>query len=282
MRIFLAGATGAIGRQLVPRLLVAGHQVVGLTRREADAEALRRQGAEAVVADVYDAGALTKAMTDARPEVVMHQLTDLSSGSAQANADIRRRGTRNLVDAALAAGATKVVAQSISWVYEAGSGPADETVSLDLGADGPRLSVVQAVSQLEEMVAEAAEWVVLRYGLFYGPGTWYAKGALMDDQVRAGKLIPTADISSFVHIEDAAAAAVQAVEWPTGAVNIVDDEPAAGFDWVPAFAASVDVDAPAAVAGERQPWARGADNSYARMELGWTPQYRSWRAGFRS
>ncbi|QNE18753.1 NAD(P)-dependent oxidoreductase [Kribbella qitaiheensis] len=282
MRIFLAGATGVIGRQVIPRLIAEGHQVTGLTRREADTAALRRQGAQAVVADVYDAPGLTKAMIEVQPEVVMHQLTDLSGGNFQANSDIRRRGTRNLVDAALTVGVTRIIAQSIAWAYEPGDDPADESTPLDLGAAAPRLQTVQAVSQLEETVAEAPEWVVLRYGLFYGPGTWYTKGALMDDQLRAGKLVPTTDITSFVHIEDAAAAAVQALAWPTGPVNIVDNEPAAATDWIPTFAASAGAPTPPATTGDRQKWARGATNTHARTHLGWTPQHPTWRTGFNS
>ncbi|TDU91226.1 nucleoside-diphosphate-sugar epimerase [Kribbella voronezhensis] len=280
MRIFLAGATGAIGRPLVPLLVESGHQVIGLTRRPDDAEALRRQGAEAVVADVYDAGALTRAMTEARPSVVMHQLTDLGRRDLQANADIRRRGTRNLVDAALAAGATRIIAQSISWAYEPGEKPADEETPLDLDSTGSRLVSVRGVAQLEAAVTELPEWVVLRYGMLYGPGTWYAKGALMDDLVRSGDLVPSRDISSFLHVEDAAAAAVQALDWPTGPVNIVDDEPAAATEWVPAFAASIGAPVTEVDPADRQSWARGADNRYARHDLGWSPRYPSWRTGF--
>jgi nucleoside-diphosphate-sugar epimerase len=280
MRIFLAGATGAIGRQLVPLLVEGGHQVIGSTRRADDAEALRRQGAEAVVADVYDAGALTRAMVEARPSVVMHQLTDLGRRDLQANADLRRRGTRNLVDAALAAGATRIIAQSIAFAYEPGEKPAVEETPLDLNSTGTRLVSVQGVAQLEAAVAELPEWVVLRYGSLYGPGTWHAKGALMDDLVRRGELVPTGDISSFVHVEDAAAAAVQALEWPTGPVNIVDDEPAAGTEWVPAFAAAVGARVAQTDPAERQGWARGADNHHARHDLGWSPRYPTWRTGF--
>ncbi|GAA0948942.1 NAD(P)-dependent oxidoreductase [Kribbella koreensis] len=294
MRVFLAGATGAVGRLLVPELVAAGHQVTGLIRRPEAAEGLRSQGAESVLADIYDAAAIAAAVADAAPEVVIHQLTDLANQDYAANMEIRRTGTRNLVDAAVAAGARKVIAQSIAWAYApdddasdaftpspaTASAPATEDTPLDLGAEGPRRYTVQAVRVLEDIVSEAPEWVVLRYGLFYGPGTWYTKGALMDDAVRIGKLLPNADVTSFVHIEDAASAAVQALEWPTGPVNVVDDEPAAGSVWVPAFARSVGAPEPAPVESERTPWARGADNHYARKHLKWTPRYPSWRAGF--
>ncbi|MEV6410012.1 NAD(P)-dependent oxidoreductase [Kribbella sp. NPDC051718] len=280
MRVFLAGATGAVGRLLVPELVAAGHQVTGLIRRPEAAERLRSQGADSVLADIYDAPAVAAAVAAAEPDVVMHQLTDLANRDYAGNVEIRKVGTRNLVDAALGAGVRKVIAQSIAWVYEPGVQPATEETPLDVGADGARLNSVAGVVALEEIVAEAPEWVVLRYGLFYGPGTWYTKGALMDDAVRAGKLAPTADVTSFLHIADAATAAVQALEWPTGPVNIVDDEPVPGSVWVPAFARSVGAAEPAAVEAERAPWARGADNHYARKHLKWTPRYPSWREGF--
>ena len=282
MRVFLAGATGVIGRFLVPELIAAGHQVTGLVRRDAQVDVLKTQGADAVQTDVYDAAALKAAVIAARPDVVMHQLTDLSSGNFAANSTIRKTGTRNLVDAALAAGARRVVAQSIAWAYEGGDSPAVEGTPLDLGASMPRLGSVEGVAALEEIVAEVPEWVVLRYGTFYGPGTWYSKGGLMDDKARAGELVPNSDVSSFVHVEDAAAAAVRALDWPSGPVNIVDDEPAAAAEWVPAFARSVGAPEPNPVDLARTRWARGADNQYARNQLHWTPQYQTWREGFLS
>jgi nucleoside-diphosphate-sugar epimerase len=282
MRVFLAGASGAVGRLLVPELVAAGHHVTALTRRAGAAQTLRSQGAEPVLADIYDAAAISAAVTAAAPDVVMHQLTDLANQDYAANMEIRRTGTRNLIDAAAAAGVRKVIAQSIAWAYapdDAGD-PATEQDPLDVGAEGARRQMAAAVAALEDIVAEAPEWVVLRYGLFYGPGTWYTKGGLMDDAVRAGKLAPTADVTSFLHIADAATAAVQALDWPTGPVNVVDDEPVAGSVWVPAFARSVGAVEPPAVESERTPWARGANNHHARKHLQWTPRYPSWREGF--
>jgi nucleoside-diphosphate-sugar epimerase len=281
MRIFLAGATGVIGRRIVPLLLDAGHQVTGLTRRPSDATALRARGADAVVADVYDADALTDAVRSAAPDVVMHQLTDLGGGDRSANSAIRITGTRNLTDAALAAGVGRIVAQSICWAYEGGDAPATERTALDLAGDPSRLPTVRAVEALEQTVREVPEWVVLRYGLFYGPDTWYTDGGLMAETARAGRLPADADVASFVHVDDAAAAAVAALAWPSGAVNVCDDEPAAGHEWVPAFCRSVGAPAPAPVPGtQRHDWARGADNHHAREELGWTPRHLSWRDGF--
>jgi nucleoside-diphosphate-sugar epimerase len=123
----------------------------------------------------------------AAPDVVMHQLTDLKGGNRQANSEMRITGTRNLVDAALAVGVRRVVAQSIAWAYEPGPVPATEDVPLDLGSSGSRLRTVQGVAALEAAVREAPEWVVLRYGLLYGPGTWYARGGLMADAAARGE-----------------------------------------------------------------------------------------------
>jgi nucleoside-diphosphate-sugar epimerase len=281
MRIFLAGATGVIGRNVVPRLIGQRHQVTGLVRRPEDAAWLRGLGAEAVVGDVFDRDAVLWAVRLAAPDVVMHQLTDLKGGDFQANSELRKTGTRHLVDAALAAGVRRVVAQSIAWAYEPGDVPAGGGVPLDLGASGSRLRMVEGVDALEAAVRSAPEWVVLRYGLLYGPGTWYARDGLMAERAVRGELAADGDVSSFVHVDDAAGAAVDALEWPTGAVNVCDDVPAAGRDWVPAFCWAVGAPDPAvSPATGRHGWARGASNEYARKVLNWTPAYPSWREGF--
>ncbi|MFI5756704.1 NAD-dependent epimerase/dehydratase family protein [Streptomyces sp. NPDC051569] len=281
MRVFLAGATGVIGSRLLPLLLAEGHQVTALTRRTTDAEGLRSLGAEPAVADAYDAESLTRALRNAAPEVVIHQLTDLGGASAEANAHMRRTGTRNLTDAAVEAGVRRIVAQSVAWAYQGGDIPATEPTPLDLEADLPRATTVRGVAALEATVREAPEWVVLRYGVLYGPGTWYAPGGLMAERALAGELATDGDICSFLRVEDAAAAALAALDWPSGPVNICDDEPATGHAWIPVFCAAVGAPAPPRSPGpERHDWARGADNRYAREELGWSPRHRSWRDGF--
>lgn len=270
-RIFLAGASGVIGRRVIPLLLAQGHQVTALSRRPQDLPG------DQVVGDVFDREGLIDIVRRASPDVVMHQLTDLSSRDFAANAEIRRTGTRNLVDAALAAGAGKVIAQSIAWVYEPGDKPATEDTPLD--ADPERAGTVGAVSALENTVREAPEWVVLRYGLLYGPSTWYAPDGVMAEQARAGTLFADADVSSFVHVDDAASAAVASLDWPSGIVNVTDDEPAAGYEWLPKFCTAVGAPQPQ-ITDTRHGWARGADNGYLREQLGWVPQYPSWRTGF--
>ncbi|APE25040.1 MULTISPECIES: NAD-dependent epimerase/dehydratase family protein [Streptomyces] len=273
MRVLVAGATGAVGRQLVPRLQAAGHEVVGLSRRGP------------VPVDVLDAGAVRRAVAEAAPDVVVHQLTDLGSADGAANNRVRVEGTRNLVDAARSAGVRRIVAQSISWAYAPGDGPADESVPLDPTEEAPRSRIVAGVRALESAVAELPEAVVLRYGVLYGPGTWYAPGgpvaaALAGDPAARflGSTAADASVSSFVHVADAADAAVRALTWPPGAYNVVDDEPAPGHDWLPVLAAALGVPAPRRSEG-RAPWARGALNARARG-LGWAPVRPSWRTGF--
>jgi nucleoside-diphosphate-sugar epimerase len=203
--------------------------------------------------ELFDADGVRRAVALAAPDVVMHQLTDLKGGNRQANSEMRVTGTRHLVDAALAVGVRRVVAQSIAWAYEAGPVPATEDVRLDLGSSGSRLRTVQGVASLEAAVREAPEWVVLRYGLLYGPGTWYARGGLMADAAARGELAADGDVSSFVHVDDAAGAAADALTWPAGFVNVCDDVPAPGREWVPAFCRAVGVVAePVISGGERQ------------------------------
>lgn len=280
MRIFLAGATGAIGRQLVPLLRRAGHEVIGATRTAPGESALAAAGARPVRLDVLEREAAIAALREVRPDAVIHQLTDLSTFDYEANARLRVVGTRNLVDAALAAGVRRVVAQSLAFAYAPGAGPAREDDPLDVDAAPPRRGTVAAVAALERAVAEMPEGVVLRYGLLYGPGTWYAPGGAHAGAVRAGKRAATPGVASFLHVEDAARAALAAIGWPAGVVNIVDDEPARGTDWVPFLAALLG--APSPPAGPGEPWERGASNAKACAKLDWTPRWPSWRDGFRS
>jgi nucleoside-diphosphate-sugar epimerase len=281
MRIFLAGATGVIGSRVLPLLIADGHQVTALTRRSASVPALRRAGAEPVVADAFDPADLATAVRQAEPDLVMHQLTDLSAGSLAANSALRVAGTRNLVDAAIAAGVRRIIAQSVCWAYQPGEDPAPESTPLDIAAPEPRRTTIEGIVALEGTAAELPDALILRYGLLYGPGTWFAPDGLRADDARAGKLVADGAVTSFVHVDDAAAAAVQALGWPIGPVNVCDDAPAAAQEWAPAFCAWVGAPSPSAGA-DRPRWARGATNHYARKHLNWTPRYPSWRDVFRS
>ena len=205
MKVFLAGAAGAVGKRLVPLLLEAGHHVVGTTRSTTKADGLRAAGVEPVVVDVFDAAALARAVSGAQADIVVHQLTDLPPGLDPArmaegtlrNTRMRREGTRNLVAAALAAGTHRLVAQSIAWMYAPGSEPHGEDDPLDVHAPGTRAVTAEGVATLERQTVASPpiEGVVLRYGHLYGPGT----GA------------DAADIPSL-HVDAAARAAVLAIE----------------------------------------------------------------------
>jgi nucleoside-diphosphate-sugar epimerase len=205
MKIFLAGAAGAVGRRFVPLLLDSGHHVVGTTRSTSKAQALRAAGVEPVVVDVFDAPALSRAVSAARPDIVVHQLTDLPPGLDPArmaegtlrNARMRREGTRNLVAATLAAGVHRLVAQSIAWMYAPGPEPHGEDDPLDVNAPGTRAITVDGVATLERLTVASPliDGVVLRYGHLYGAGT----GA------------DSAEIPSL-HVDAAAAAALLAIE----------------------------------------------------------------------
>lgn len=277
MKIFFAGATGAVGRILLPKLLAAGHSVVASTRSHEHAARLRAAGAEALVVDVLDRPAIFAALAQARPDAVMHQLTDLGGRDFAANNRLRVEGTPNLVDAALAAGVSRMVAQSLYSIYGPGDGPASEDEPIDAQAVPSRASMIAGVQALEAAVARMPVGVALRNGFFYGPGTWYSRDSLTTDQIRRGEITATGDIVSFLHVADAAESSFQALNWPAGPVNIADDEPAAGTEWVPLYASLVGAPPPP-VNANRQPWERGASNAKARG-LGWIPAYPSWRTG---
>jgi nucleoside-diphosphate-sugar epimerase len=302
MRVFVAGATGLIGSQAVRLLLDSGHEVSAIAREEAAAERLRRLGAGVSVTDVFDVELLRGAMAMAEPQVVMHQLTSLparldSADAAASFADndrVRVEGTRALVDAAAAAGAERVVAQSIAFAYAPeGDWVKDEDAPLFLDAPSPWGGSVGAVAELERQVLEARgmDGVVLRYGSLYGPGTWY-EGAIAD-AVRAGAMPLIGDgeaMQSFTHVEDAGSAAVAALTGPPGVYNVVDDDPVRARDWLPLFARSLGAPEPPRLSVEegleRAGWTavhrmteqRGASNSRARDRMEWEPSRPSWRA----
>jgi 2-alkyl-3-oxoalkanoate reductase len=307
MRVFVAGASGAIGRPLLPRLIAAGHEVTGTTRSEQRAEAIRATGAQAAICDALDAEALHAAVTGAAPEVVVHQLTALPHRFDPRDKEVyaatnrlRSEGTRILLDAARAAGARRMICQSIAFAYAPGpqAEVKDEDAPLALGAPAPFGDGVRAVDEMERAVvgAEGLEGLVLRYGWFYGPGTYYADDGSMAEDVRRRRfpvLGKGTGLFSFVHVDDAASATVAAVErGAPGVYNIVDDDPAPQREWLPVYAEAIGAKKPlrvpvwvarlvvgriATMAGV-QP---GAANAKAKRELGWEPRWPSWRQGFR-
>lgn len=279
MKIFLAGASGVIGRSLVPRLTGAGHDVTGMTGDAAATGLVRSLGARPVVVDVFDRDRLAEVIRTEHPDAVIHQLTSLRNGGYPATNRLRAEGTRNLVDAALSAGVQTVVAQSYC-LYAPGPGLADETDPLDMDSQAFG-AAAEALVTLEAIVSEAPHGVLLRYGTLYGPGTGYARDGAIAAQVRRGELPATEDVTSFLHVEDAADAAVQALGWPAGPVNIVDDEPAPGTDWLPVYAAAIGAGVPPERPGTGS-GLRGAANSKAQKDYGWQPIHPSWREGFRT
>ncbi|GAA2145517.1 NAD-dependent epimerase/dehydratase family protein [Actinomadura napierensis] len=274
MKIFLAGATGVIGRRLIPLLVQAGHEVAGTTRRPERTGSIAELGAAPVVVDVMDAAAVRAAVVDARPDAVVHQLTDLTGEDFEANSRLRVEGTRNLVDAAKAAGVGTMVAQSIAWLYLPGDTPATEIDPLD-----PSLPPYAGIAALENAVAEMTRGVVLRYGALYGPGTWYAPDGAIAQRVKAGSLRLAPAWTSFVHADDAAAAALAALDWPAGPVNVVDDEPATTAEWLPVYSAALGAPTPGNAGKHAAMTGRPVSNAKA-LGLGWKPRTPSWRAGF--
>lgn len=309
MRVFVAGATGAIGRYLVPRLISAGHEVIGMTRSPDKADWLRDAGADVAIADALDRSTLIAAVREAKPEVVMHQLTGLTGVANYRRFDksfaltnqLRTIGTDNLLEAARAAGARRFIAQSYgSWNYErTGSRVKTEQDALDPNPPANQARTLQAIRYLERAVesAHGIEGLSLRYGNFYGPGSGLSRDGEIAAAVRKRQFPVVGDgegIWSFIHLDDAAAAAVAALDnGAPGIYNVCDDEPVAVRAWLPAFATAVGAKPPRHVpvwlgrllAGEvvvsMMTQTRGASNAKARLELSWLPRYATYRDGFR-
>lgn len=275
--MLLAGATGVIGRSLVPLLLNHGHHVAAMSRREAS-PAERRDRLRWRSVNVFDRAAVFALMEEERPDCVMHQLTDLTSMNSDENALLRSVGTRNLVDAAQAAGVRRMVAQSIAWGYEPGSEPADEGTPLDLHAPYPRQTTIRGVVALESAVAEIRHFVVLRYGTLYGPGTWYARDGAFARRVREQTMQQSSEVTNFLHVEDAANAALLALHWPNGVVNIVDGDSAMEAEWLPLYAKRLNAPEPPRSAANQEVsgMTRVVGNAHARS-LGWQPSGPTWR-----
>lgn len=235
-------------------------------------------GARAVVVDAFDRDTLMSVFADVRPEVVIHQLTALSDRDFVENSRIRVEGTRNLVDASLKFGVAQMIAQSISWAYEPRDGLATEEASLDIHASMPRKRMINAIVALEQAVADIPCHSILRYGMFYGPGTWYDQNGFMAGEIRRKQIPATKGVTSFVHVDDAVNAAILALEWPEGSVNIVDDEPAEGIEWLPVYADALGAPMPDVHQGH-EAWERGASNAKARNQFGWNPVNPTWRTG---
>jgi 2-alkyl-3-oxoalkanoate reductase len=309
MKVFVAGATGALGQRLIPQLVARGHEVIGMTQTPSKQDVLRVLGARPVVADALDADSVASAVAEAEPDVIVHQLTALKNFDLR-HVDrtfaltnrLRTEGTDHLLAAGRAVGVQRVVAQSYAgWPFARTDGAVKtEEDPLDPQPPDALRATLDAIRHVERAVT-SIDWgdgVVLRYGGFYGPGTNLSSDprAEMAEVVRKRKFPLVGDgagVWSFIHIDDAAAATVAAIEHGApGIYQVVDDEPAPVRDWLPTLAKTLGAKPPRRLprwlgrlaAGEAatvmMTEVRGASNAKAKRELGWQPVYSSWRTGF--
>ena len=307
MKVLVAGATGALGKQLIPKLVARGHEVVGNTRTESKREAIFELGATPAVADALDAEQVARVVAEAEPDVIVHELTALSGDFdlrhfertfAETNR-LRTEATDHLLAAGRAVGVKRFVAQSYAgWPAERTGGPVKtEDDPLDLSPVREMRQSMAAIRHLEEAVlgADWTEGIVLRYGGFYGPGTSMAPGEQMPELIRKRKFPVVGSgrgVWSFIHVTDAAEATVAAIErGRRGVYNVVDDDPAPVAEWLPTLAQALGAKRPMHVprligrlfAGDAgvmmMTELRGASNAKAKRELEWRPAHPSWRQG---
>lgn len=299
MRVFVAGASGAIGEPLIAELLKQEHSVVGMTRSEAGANLLKSQGASAVIADALDAGAVERALRESQAEIVIDQLTSLPKDQtempeyAAGDARLRLEGGGNLLKAAIATGVKRYLQQSSGFFLAAERALADESSPLDVDGSPSVAASARTYRELEKRLfsANALEGVALRYGFFYGPKTWYHPGGSAAEMVMRGQAPVVgagAGVSSFVHIDDAASATVAVLTAAPGIYNLVDDDPSPQSIWLPAFARFLGAPAPphlseeevrASVGEDAVYYAtklHGASNGKAKRVLGWQPRRLAW------
>lgn len=306
-RVLVAGATGAIGRPLLPLLVAAGHEVVGTTRSRDRFGLISAAGAEPVQLDGGDLDAVRAIVAERRPDVVINQLTNLpdrldlrkTGESIASTSRLRSEAGPALADSTAAAGARRLISQSVAFMYAPeGDWIKDEEAPLRSSPDGPEADPGTATARLEQATlgTPGIDGVVLRYGYFYGPGTYYAADGTTARDVIARRYPIVGrgtGVFSFVHVDDAAAATAAAVErGAPGVFNVVDDDPAPLSEWLPAYAEALGAKRPRRiplwlarlVAGPTATSAlsmRGASNAKAKRELGWEPRHPSWRQGFR-
>jgi nucleoside-diphosphate-sugar epimerase len=301
MKVFVAGATGAIGRPLISALLAAGHDVVGMTSSERGLRALQKRGAKGIIVDAFDSEGVNAAIGEVHPDAVIEELTalpkDYTPEAMRAAADRDRRlrleGGRNVHNAARAAGAKRYIVQSTGFFYGPGAGLAAETDSLAVNASPAVAGSVRTYLQIEDRVlgSRGLEGIALRYGFFYGPGTYHdPETGSISNQVREQRypvIGSGAGVYSFVHVEDAAAATAASLESDPGIYNVVDDDPSEMRIWLPAFARFLGAPPPRQTSEEEAQklgadavyyatQLRGARNDLAKQKLGFTPRRLEW------
>jgi nucleoside-diphosphate-sugar epimerase len=308
MRVFVAGATGVIGRPLVSQLLEAGHDVVGSTRSPDRAEGLRELGATPAIVDARDADALRATVIEAAPEVVINQLTNLPdkinyrkpAETFGTTNELRGTAGPALAGAAAEAGAARLISQSVCFFYASTGKPAhsEEDPVLELPPENPASRGTLALESLERSTLETPglEGAVLRYGYFYGPGVGSLPGGFSVDEVRRRRYPIVGGgtgVFSLIQIDDAVSATMASLERGGGIYNVCDDEPARQSEWLPGYAQAIGAKPPrripvwvaGLIAGKQaarlSTRLEGASNERAKRELGWAPRYPTWREGFR-
>ncbi|MGA7409910.1 MAG: NAD(P)-dependent oxidoreductase [Bryobacteraceae bacterium] len=301
MKVLLAGATGAIGSPLISKLLADGHAVLGITQSAERAADLKAKGAEAVVADVLDAASVSDAVSRVRPVAIINELTSLPKhytpeemkAATPRDAEVRIKGNANLLAAARASNCRRYILQSAAFWYAPGAGPADENEPFAFDASPGIAAGCRRYADLEAAILaqREIEGVLLRYGFFYGPGTWFTKDGDVGHQVRQ-RQVPIIGagqgVWNWIHIEDAASATVSALQAAPGAYNVVDDQPSEQRVWLPAFARYAGAPEPAQISEDdalRQAGSdsvyyatrlRAASNAKAKRELHFKPRPLEW------
>ena len=303
MKVYVAGATGAIGRPLIKDLVLAGHAAFGMVRSQDSSASLADTGAEPIIANALDAASVSAAVAKVRPDVIINELTSLPRHytpqdmkvAAERDAQVRLEGNKNLVAAALQNGVRRFLVQSTGFWYAPGEDLADEQERFAFDASPAIAAGSQRYAELEAMVLARPEFagVALRYGFFYGPGTWFTPGGDVGEQLRQQKVPIIGEgqgVSNWVHIEDAAEATVRALDCAPGAYNIVDDNPSEQRVWLPAFARYCGAPEPPDVSEAQALQAagpdavyyatrlRGASNAKAKRQLGFHPRPLEWLA----
>ncbi|MBO1198545.1 NAD(P)-dependent oxidoreductase [Staphylococcus simiae] len=276
-KIFVTGATGLIGIKLVQRLKEEGHEVAGFTTSENGQQKLDSVNCKSYIGDILKAETIDAALADFKPEIIINQITDLKNVDMSANTKVRVEGSKNLIDAAKKHNVQKVIAQSIAFMYEPGEGLATEETPLDFNSTGDRKITVDGVVGLEEETARMDNYVILRFGWLYGPGTWYGKDGMIYNQFIDGNVTLSDGVTSFIHLDDAVETSIQAIDFDNGIYNVADDEPVKGSDFAEWYKNQLGVE-PKIDIQPAQPFERGVSNDKFKAQGG-TLIYKSWKDG---
>ncbi|SCS20116.1 NAD-dependent epimerase/dehydratase family protein [Staphylococcus caeli] len=276
-KVFVTGATGLIGTKLTQRLLEEGYDVAGFTTSQQGKAKLVNAGVEAYIGDILKYDTVEAAISDFKPNIIMNEITDLKNVNMAANTKVRIEGTKNLVEAALKNDVKQLQSQSIAFTYEGGDTLATEETPLDYHSTGDRKVTVDGVEGLESQTARIEHYVGLRYGLLYGPGTWYGKDGMIYNLFKEDNVTMSDGVQSFIHIDDAVEVAIQALHFEPGIYNVTDDEPVKGDVWAQWYADLLNVN-PTLNIQSAATHERGASNAKLRAHGGQLI-YPSWKQG---